>query len=232
MSAAIRRIGTGVSQMARCSNNEENASSTYEYVPFDDIRYSNSIHNIGSSGSKRNPKVWLSPRLGHHFNGTKEPLKQQAQISTPPRKQPNSTTQLLTSPLKHVRGCFSFDPESGVLPYGDKTPTSPPSSPYRRHRKSKSWGSNGAEILSDRLKAFIEHKDSLGTYDNGVKVEMSQTPNSVRSNFLQHKSSPLRMLSTMSPKRKIKQKQLEHTQTIGLDSPQVGLISLFSYLSV
>jgi len=83
------------------------------------------------------------------------------------------------------------------------------------------------------LKGFIEHKASLGTYDNDVKVEMSQTPNSVRSNFLQHKKSiPLCMLSTMNPKRKMKQKQLVHTQTIGLDRPQVGLLSLFSYLSV
>jgi len=150
VSAAIRRISTGVSHnIARCNHTEENASSTYEYTPFHDIR---------------NHAVPKSPRFSRHEN---EELRQQ-------QKQLSPTRKLLASPLRHLRGCLPFDPESGALPYRNAN-NSPPSSTLRRsHRKSKSWGSGSSDFLSSvNMKGVFGSNAPAG---KDQKVEMSNTP--------------------------------------------------------
>lgn len=249
VSAAIRRLGNGVvNQMTtRCNNNEENASSTSEYeeFPFNDIY------------QQRHRNMWLSPRFGHgHHADEFQPSSpsrsscnsshhvlaaasssseinqhayQPQMVTTPSQtRSQNTTTNLLSSPLRHIRGCFSFDPESGTLPYATRIHSSPPSSPLvvQTHRKSKSWCSvnSGAatQMLSNHWKGSDDSKFNapnhyhhhLGQSSGSICVEMSNaatsnSPSTPSRNFVMN-----RIIS--SPKKKSKANSV-----VALGSPQV-----------
>ena len=234
VSAAFRRLGTGVSQITRCqninNNDDEKASSIYyEFASDHDfIRAKNDNNTENLPQTEHTGKVWLSPRFGRRveeFEDTSSFIDYSKTYGTtsPTNKRPiapsEKATHILTSPLKHIRGCFTFDPENGTLPYG-REHSSPPSSPFRTHRKSKSWGSNiSAGKLSNQLKNFIGH-------DNNIYPEPFAQAQKI--NIDTNMSGPCTPSRENLQSRIIKSpKKRSQGNTVVLESPQVSKLDCF-----
>ena len=170
MSAALRRLGNGVSNMARCTKTPPQ-SSPHHYTS-DDAPFSPHNHAQQQQGAKgqgqgqghddKKHNVWLSPRYGNSKNHVSKTSIQQPMFRSAPhnrnyRQGTGTGTRANTNVNAHtsngITSCLSFDPESGRRPYGNMRMTdSPPSSPLPSHRKTRSWGSSGSDFFMGNVK--------------------------------------------------------------------------------
>jgi len=164
VSAAIRRIGTGMSNMSRGNKSPQSTASS----------------SLQLDLKKESGVIRLSPRLGSFGFRTSKTVDNEEKSSLDIGR---GARNHIESPLHHVSGCLSFVPDSGLPPYGnmrlnDSPPSSPMLLPRRSHAHHSQSTSNGSQprLLSKSWEASSNRTSTNSGMSNGHRDTLRTRP--------------------------------------------------------